>query len=467
MKVSRRELLKRIMLGSVAAALTACSPQVLDGSAAKEAEGEENAGPSPAGEEARPVVEPVTLRFVDNHGGLQGIDRPGLQDVLSEFAQEHPEWHVDYLNIGAGEEYDNVLNTQAVAGSLPDLFFCRTFLTETFAARGWIVNLTPFIEAHGIDTSDFWEAEVAQMSYEGDLYSLPYDFSNMGYYYNKDLLAEMGIDAPPDDWDVDLFEEYCEKLVKLEDGKPVQWATTLDVGSWTFLGHLVANGGRLWTEDRRTCTLASEENIEVFERLVAMRKKHIFPEGGVLPEGINPWTNGLVVMKYDGSWATAATRAQVEDGYQWDVAPMPLNPKTGMREVSAAGGAWSIGVHTKNPDEAFALGDYLSSTKALHTMISEPVRSIPGRKSAVDLWVKNATAGGLPPANVSVFARQMEDEICAEPYPPFWQDFDIVWVNRIPPLVFGGGDSEIEVRGQLEIAQEEIQDLIDEYWAGV
>lgn len=477
--VSRRQMLKYVGLGAAGSLLAACQPQVVYETVEKVVketviiEGEEKVVEKVVVEtrvvekEAQPVTDSITLRFVDNHGGLQGIDRPGLKELLFDWQQEYPNIRVDYMNIGAGDEYYNVLNTQAVGGSLPDLFYCRTFLTETFASRGWIVNLSPYIEAHGIDTTDFWEALLAQMSWEGNQYSLPYDFSNMGFYYNKDILAEMGVDAPSDDWTWEDFEQFCSQLVELEDGKPSRWATTLSVGSWTFLGHLVANDGRLWTEDRKTCVLASEENIEVFEQLVQMRNRNIFPEGGIVPDGVDAWTSGLTVMRHEGSWATAGVRAQVEDKYEWDVAAMPMNSKTGMRALSAAGGAWSVGVHSDHPDEAFLLCDWVSNTAALQKMISEPVRSIPGRKSAVDLWVQNATAGGLPPANVEVFARQMEDEICVEPYPPFWQDFDIIWNNRIPSLVFGGGDQELDVREHLTLMQEEIQDVIDRYWAAV
>ncbi len=51
-----------------------------------------------------------------------------------------------------------------------------------------------------------------------------------------------------------------------------------------------------------------------------------------------------------------------------------------------------------------------------------------------------------------------------DPYPPFWADFDIIWNNRIPSIVYGGGDTEIDVREQLEVAHEEIQEAMDLYW---
>ncbi|MGC9335452.1 MAG: extracellular solute-binding protein [Anaerolineae bacterium] len=458
-KVSRRELLKWIGLGSVGVALAACKPTAAP-TQAPTAEGKAAEEPT-AAPEAEPAAEAITLRWVVNHSAAE---MENFQRVVDNWHDDHPDIQIDFLNIPGGDEYYNAINTQAVGGDLPDLFYCRSFDTQPFASRGWIVNLDPFIDALGIDTSDFWEAQIPQLSYEGSIYALPYDFSNWAFYYNKDLLEEIGLEPPPDDWDFDLLEEICEKMVLMEEGKPVRWATTWSADPWGVLGRIVANGGRFWDEEGRTCTLASEENVEWFERLVRMRKKGIFPEGGVLPQGVNPWTSGLVVMNMNGSWATQALREQVGDQYDFDVVGMPYNKKTGMRGVGAAGGAWSVGVSTAHLDEAVMLCDHVTSTESCNILIAEPVRSIPGRKSSVDLWVKNATSAGLPPANVEIFARQMEEKMADEPYPPFWKDFNVVWGNRIPPMVYGGGDTEIDVREQLESAQEEVQEVIDLYW---
>ncbi len=457
-KVSRRDLLKYIGLGAAAVTLGACKPAATP---APSASAEKEAEAPPAAEAAG---ESITLRWVTNHGVAE---MPMFEKVAKNFEDRNENIKIDLLNIPGGNEYYNAINTQAVGGDTPDLFYCRSYDTQPFASKGWIVNLDPFIDAFGIDTNDFWDGMRPHLLFEDSFYALPYDFSTMGFYYNKNILAEMGIETPPDDWDLDLFEEICEKMVVWDGDRVAQWATTLESGDWYWVGHIVANGGQMWSDDWKTCTLDADPVVEIFERFIEMRKKGIFPEGGAVPQGVNAWPSGLAVMNHNGSWATAGLREQVGDAFEFDVTGMPYNPKTGMRLVSGAGGAWSVGVNTKNLDEAAKFCDHVASTESCNILIAEPVRSLPGRKSSAELWIKNATEGGMQPANVGIFARQNEEKIAAEPYPPFWKDFQVVWSNRIPAMLYGGGDAEVDVREQLALVTEETQAAIDLYWESV
>ena len=90
-------------------------------------------------------------------------------------------------------------------------------------------------------------------------------------------------------------------------------------------------------------------------------------------------------------------------------------------------------------------------------LISEPLRSIPGRKSSVPLWNEKAMEGGLPPANVAVFATQM-DIANAAPFPPYWQDYGNAWNNMIAPMIDGVTADGPDV--VLPAFQEEVNRLI-------
>jgi ABC-type glycerol-3-phosphate transport system substrate-binding protein len=92
-------------------------------------------------------------------------------------------------------------------------------------------------------------------------------------------------------------------------------------------------------------------------------------------------------------------------------------------------------------EAAWTFNKYLTSTEATNILISEPLRSIPGRQSSVPLWNETASEGGLPPANVGVFAEQMEGAHAA-PYPPYWQDYGTAWNNIIVPLLDGTVDDD-------------------------
>ena len=113
--------------------------------------------------------------------------------VLANFAAANPEIEVEYLDI-PGEEFYTSINTQGAGGNLPDIWYTRTFDVPVWAAKDWTLDLQPLAErdASEVNTDDFWPAELAQMQWKGHLYALPYDFSNIGIYYNKNMFADAG-----------------------------------------------------------------------------------------------------------------------------------------------------------------------------------------------------------------------------------------------------------------------------------
>jgi len=125
-------------------------------------------------------------------------------------------------------------------------------------------------------------------------------------------------------------------------------------------------------------------------------------------------------MDLDGSWATLQHRNDIGNRFDWDVAPMPKGP-TGKLPLSEAGGAWSIATNSKHPNEAWTWIKFLTSTASDDILISQPVRSMPGRKSAVPLWVSTAKSANLPPAHASVFADILPNSFNV-PSVPYYQE---------------------------------------------
>ena len=120
--------------------------------------------------------EQVTIRFVSNHGA---VEVPVFEEVIEKFEAEHPNIKIDYLNHTGNIE--ELIVTQGIGGNLPDVWYARTYVTADYASKGWTLNLAELIERDNVDVNDFWPAQNAQDSYEGDLYSLPYDFFKYRY----------------------------------------------------------------------------------------------------------------------------------------------------------------------------------------------------------------------------------------------------------------------------------------------
>lgn len=395
--------------------------------------------------------EQVTIRFVSNHGA---VEVPVFEEVIARFEAEHPNIKIDYLNQTGNIE--ETIMTQGVGGSLPDVWYARTYVTADYASKGWTLNMADLIERDNVDVDDFWPAQTAQDSWQGDLYSLPYDFSNIGIAYNKTLFDEMGVPYPTDDWTLEDMAEIAEQFVERdESGKITRWGLRVFPWEWPWWGILKANGGEIFNEDQTECVINSTENVATLEFFANMRDKGIIPESGATPQGLDPFSNGLVAMTFMGSWDTQGFRDRIGDQFEWDVVKFPKGT-TGRRGITPAGGAWAIAATSEHVEEAWEFVKFLTNTESTNTLISDHTRSIPGRKSSVPRWTEVAASGELDPESVQVFAEMM-DEAYEITYPPFWNDYRTAWSNVVVPAITGGGD----VMGPAE-ALEEFEKLCNE-----
>ena len=449
-RLSRREFLRHSVLAGLAVGassiLAACAPQAAPAPTTAPVQPTEAPTTAPAEATEAPAAQAtevptaapassgaVTLRFVTNHGES---DVPLFQHVIKNFMDKYPDIKIDHLDIAGNEFYDTI-NTQAAGGGLPDVWYTRTFDVPVYASRKWTISLQSLVErdAAEVNVDDFWPAEVAQMKWNGELYALPYDFSNIGIYYNKAMFASNSVDLPPDKWTWPDLVTLALKFVKKENGEFSAWGLQFYNWDWVFMGLLFGWGGKIWTDDFSQCVIDSPENRDCFQFFVDARNQGVYPEAGATPQGVDPFAAGLLAMSFQGSWATTYMRDQIKDKFDFDVTAMPLSPK-GNSCINAAGGAWGIAATSKNQEAAWKFNKFLTSTESTNILISEPLRSIPGRQSSVPLWEQKAAEGGMPPKNVEVFAKQMQGAN-AVPYPPYWRDFETAWNNQIAPLLDG------------------------------
>jgi multiple sugar transport system substrate-binding protein len=445
-KLSRRTFLRGAALAGLAvgaqASLIACSapaaPAAPAATAAPAAAAATEAPAAAAAATEAPAAAPAaagaaSIRFVTNHGAA---DVPLFKTVIDNFAKTNPDIKIEHLDIAGTEFYDSI-NTQGAGGQLPDVWYTRTFDVPVYASKGWTIDLQPLIDrdAKEVNVDDFWPAEVAQMKWKDHLYALPYDFSNMGLFYNKKMFDDAKIAYPTDSMKWADFVDMALKFVQKDGSDYKRWGMTMSWGSWTTIGFILGWGGEVFKPDFSAVVVDNPATVELIKFFAAARDKGLYPEAGAMPQGVDPFASGMVPLNYNGSWATTYMREQIKDKFDFDCVALPLSP-TGKSCLTAAGGAWGIAKNSKATEAAWKFNKFLTSTESTNVLISIPVRSIPGRKSSVPEWEKNAGKEGLPPKNAGIFAKQMADAN-AQPYPPYWQDFDRTWTNQIVPVLDG------------------------------
>jgi len=373
-----------------------------------------------------------SLRFITNHTAEEAS---GFQAALRVFQRQHSGVSVNYLNIANGTQFYTKLKTVSVAGDLPDVWFTRTYDIGFNAANKWQIPIDEYVRADHIDTADFWPAELAQMTYQGRLYSLPYDFSNWGVYYNRTMFEKERIPVPTGDWTWQEFFDLAKQFRQTKSGRQIRWGAAFPMQDWFLIGVLKAHGGDTFTADARRCVVNSPTNVDTFRLFAKQFANGNAPIPGATGAG-DPFVAGMIAMDVNGSWATQQRRLEIGKRFDWDVVKLPKGP-TGRRDITTAGGAWGISKDSKRRDQAWELVKFLAAAPQERAFIGKPIRGIPGLQSVAAEEERIATSTRQPPANFGIFRAEMSQDAVASAYPVFWSEFDTIWTNRVAAIATG------------------------------
>lgn len=400
-------------------------------------------------------LQSATLKFWTNHSAG---DVPLFRQVIDNFQRQYPQIKIDMLNVTA--DFETKVATAGVGGSLPDSWYMRTYGTADRATKGWCISLNPYIQqdAKEVNTADFWPAELAQMTWKGNEYSLPYDFSTMAVKYNMDMFEKEGIPPPKPDWTWDDLLDTAKRFVKKEGNKQVRWGFQFVWYDWVTLGYFLGNGGQVFSEDMKKSVLNSPENVKTLQFFADLTNvHHVAPAPGELPQGVDPFAGELVAMAMTGSWSTIDDRGRVGKKFRYDVQYLPRGT-TGKRALSAAGGAWNISRDSKARDQTWVWLKFLTNDESENILISLPLRSIPGRQSAAQRWVEVAQANKEPPLNIGIFLRQ-NSEAYAQVYPPYYSEWSTAYANRTQAVLNG----QAKAADVLPMLDQEVDQIIAKY----
>lgn len=210
----------------------------------------------------------------------------------------------------------------ALSGSeAPDVIEVSNQDIINYANNGLIETLNDKADADGYDVAGTYSAQaLTANTLDDDLYGMPLAAMIIEMFYNKDILAEIGYDAPPT-----TMEELYEMAVK---------ATELDAdGNISRLGYplfplasarqegIYAFGGRWWAEDGTTLTPddpgildSLHMNVE-YRSLYGIDKVNEF----VATANTNRYTEndmffaGKQLFRFDGTWLDAMIKANNAD----------------------------------------------------------------------------------------------------------------------------------------------------------
>lgn len=236
------------------------------------------------------------------------------ENVIPAFEKAHPDIKVTYQPTGT-DDYNATIQSQIESGTGPDVIMCRPFDVN----RAWIED-GYFDDLSGIDNIDGFTdtALAAWQGADGNPYCVPIASVLAGFYYNKTIFDELGLETPTtmdEFWDVlDAIKEdgtYQPLALGTADGWQLSYNVLDSIGPNYWKGE----DGRLGLIDG-TQKLTDEPFVDAFAAVEDL--KDYLPDGYqsiTYEDQMQLFTLGQAAIMADGSWdVTAATATGLDVG---------------------------------------------------------------------------------------------------------------------------------------------------------
>lgn len=353
--------------------LTACAPATEEATEAPPPPPPEDTEPAPEPTDVPeptevPPPEPVTIRIA--FWELFGIIEPRVQAAVDRFTELYPHITVEFIISPDAFTHRDTVLTMMAAGDPPDVLWSGDSSIWDFAYRGALMDLTPYMERDGIDSSIFVPA-VEEASIEGKYYALPDHSGPLMVYYNRDMYDAAGLEYPitnpTDEWTWDTFLANAEAITQVgADGR----VETFGMDPWTIWFHWLPTiwtfGGDVINDARTESRLNEPEAIAAMQTITdtMLTDPIVAPSSTAFTElGVDLLTLLLTQRCAHlgaGAWGPSlfTNPATMEPAINWGLAPYPTEvvPAT----VNGFVG-WAAAAGSQHPEEAWMLLKFLST----------------------------------------------------------------------------------------------------------
>ena len=383
----------------------------------------------------------VTALFVTGCAGAGSLGNGGrtlvvaivsnaqMKDAISlkgEFEKNNPGVNLKFVSLPENEARAKITASTATQGGEFDVVMISNYEAPQWAANGWLENLEPHMKATpGYDEADFIPSIRESLSYQNQMYAVPFYGESSFVVYRKDLFQQAGLTMPAHPtWD--QIADFAAKLDNKQTGvsgiclrgKP-GWGESL--APFTTVANTF---GAQWFDKDWNAKLTSPEFTKAANFYVNLVRDH--GEVGASSAGFTEcgtrYAQGNAAMWYDATSMTGTTEDPStslvvgKNGY----APAPVD------KTQASGWlyTWSLAIPkvAKDKDDAWKFMAWMTD-KEYAQKVGETYgwnRVPPGtRKSTYEIpqYKEAAKAYAQPTLDGIADANQQKTMVNPVPYP--------------------------------------------------
>lgn len=314
---------------------------------------------------------PVSLRWV----GAGWSQNDKATKIIEKWNAIHPDVAVEYIELGTAvdEGYLKNLDTMIAGGEVVDVTYITYADVYNRVINGGALALDDYIAAAGDNYEEMYGSlSTAMLSYQDQIYGVPYAGNTFKVFYNKTLTDAAGITIP-ETWSIEEFTEAAKKLNNPDAGVygcifPYTWDAicyvSAEVSGWQMVEKL---------DDG---TIVPNFDDEVFKTCIEWANNLAAVEG-VTPdmatykaESINrrqALATGNAAMIIDGPYTLVWLQnymfndpGEGQLGFELGVTNVPYTTEAG-KEVSynTVAGAFYVPKSAKYPAEAYEFAKFV------------------------------------------------------------------------------------------------------------
>lgn len=307
--------------------------------------------------------EKVTLNFAV----FKTFNEDPIRILLDQYQKENPIVTINVIQLPTsnnGTEIHQwlVTNLSAMTGDV-DVVSADCIWFPEFASAGWLLDVGKYFTDK--EKSQFFNGAIDTVSYQGNMFGVPWFIDGGLLFYRDDLLKKHGV-QPPKTWD-DLIAA-SEKILKAENNPKLngfifqaKQAEVLICDLVEFLGSqgavLDAKGKPVINNEygKRVAKLMHDL---IFKYKISPREVNTFDEE---PSRV-VFTDGNALFHRNWTYVWGVSQNPEQSSVVGKVGYMPMPVFSGAGSASCLGGwQWGISKASKHPEEAVKLAKFLSS----------------------------------------------------------------------------------------------------------
>ncbi|WP_246710222.1 ABC transporter substrate-binding protein [Martelella soudanensis] len=365
------------------------------------------------------------------------------QKLKAAFEEAHPDIRVN-LEITTTNGLPQRIITTLMSGSTPDIIDVQSPWVNGYAEGNLVQPLGDVIE----DRDDYVKAALDYVTYDGELYAIPYRIETMAVIYNRGDFSAAGLDpdSPPKTW-----EELKTVAATLSKDNHYGFAITGggEVGNTLYrsLPFIWMNGGTIVSDDLTKATVNEKAAVEAVEYWTNFYKDGSSPASTLENDGTanrRLFIANTVSMYQSGQFDLASIQ---QENPNIDIGVM-MTPYPDGKETSGILAGWSFVIpkDAPNPDDAKTLISFLTEAENMGNYTD----TFPARKSAMDMERFNTPLLQVY-KDMLPYARPL-------PIHKNWVQITQAYFDGIQRILLG----QQTAQESMDLAAEDIQALLDQ-----